>query len=194
MNTHDIEPMKYGGNRSDDYVTGWNDCWAAIEADRKQAGDLEAQLENALTERDDYHDIADHLAEQIAAITDQEIGEHSSGNNPWQNAMLAADEWIAKDIRRLTDGGDHNRRGEPVKVPSDLLEWLEEAIDDVIVAALEEGMSGQALGDTPLTDSAKLEAMARCSALLAKYGQQADPVEGQPAQCAASTEQKGADA
>lgn len=86
---------------------------AAIEADRKLAGDLEAQLEKALTERDDYHDMADQLAEQIAAITDQEIGEHSSGNNPWQNAMLAADEWIAKDIRRLTDGVDRQRRGEP---------------------------------------------------------------------------------
>lgn len=86
-----------------------------IEADHKLAGDLEAQLEKALTERDDYHDIADQLAEQIAAITDQEIGEHSSGNNPWQNAMLAADEWIAKDIRRLTGGVDRKRRGEPVK-------------------------------------------------------------------------------
>lgn len=36
MNTHDIEPLKYGGNRSDDYVTGWNDCYAAIEAYRKR--------------------------------------------------------------------------------------------------------------------------------------------------------------
>lgn len=35
MNTYKVEPMKYGGNRSDDYVTGWNDCYAAIEADRK---------------------------------------------------------------------------------------------------------------------------------------------------------------
>ena len=35
MNTHDIEPMKYGGNRSDDYVTGWNDCYATTKADRQ---------------------------------------------------------------------------------------------------------------------------------------------------------------
>ncbi len=85
----------------------------AYEADRKRRDDLEAQLEKALTERDDYHDMADRLAEQIAAITDQEIGEHGSGNNPWQNAMLAADEWIAKDIRRLTDGVDRRSDGEP---------------------------------------------------------------------------------
>lgn len=100
---------------------------AAIEADRKLAGDLEAQLEKALTERDDYHDMADQLAEQIAAITDQEIGEHSSGNNPWQNAMLAADEWIAKDIRRLTDGVDRKRRYEEAEVdtptPEDMLNY-----------------------------------------------------------------------
>lgn len=38
MNTHDIEPMKYGGNKNDDYVTGWNDCWAVIEADHQQKG------------------------------------------------------------------------------------------------------------------------------------------------------------
>lgn len=39
MNTHDIEPMKYGTGKNDDYVTGWNDCWAAIEADRKRRGE-----------------------------------------------------------------------------------------------------------------------------------------------------------
>lgn len=39
MNTHDIEPMKYGVTKSDDYVTGWNDCYAAIEADRKRRGE-----------------------------------------------------------------------------------------------------------------------------------------------------------
>lgn len=39
MNTHDIEPLKYGGDKNDDYVTGWNDCWAAIEADRERRGE-----------------------------------------------------------------------------------------------------------------------------------------------------------
>lgn len=59
---------------------------------------------------------------------------------------------------------------EPVKVPSDAESWLEEAIDEVVVAALEEGMCGRAMGDTPLTDSAKAGAMQRIRALLARYG------------------------
>ena len=129
MNTHDIELPPLPTPDADHYDNGtfapvWKQgkmevygkqCYqAGVEADRKRWDDLEAQLEEALTDRDDYHDIADQLAEQIAAITEQEIGEHSSGNNPWKNAMLAADEWMAKDIRRLTDGVDRKRRGEPV--------------------------------------------------------------------------------
>lgn len=63
--------------------------------------DSEQELMRALEERDAAEDMADQLAAQIAAITGEEIGEHSSANDPWRNAMLAADEWIAKDIRRL---------------------------------------------------------------------------------------------
>lgn len=93
-----------------DYVT-YEDHVAAIEAYRKRITELESQLEGVLSERDAHHDMADQLSEQIAAITGQEIGEHSSGNDPWQNAMLAADEWIAEDLRKLTDGSDRKRRG-----------------------------------------------------------------------------------
>ena len=64
---------------------------------------------------------------------------------------------------------------DPVKVPSDAESWLEEAIDEVVVAALEEGMCGKAMGDTPLTDSAKAGAMQRIRALLARYGRPRTP-------------------
>lgn len=57
--------------------------------------------DRTLSERDRYHEIADDLAAQIAAITGVEIGEHSSANDPWQNAMLAADDFIAAQLRRL---------------------------------------------------------------------------------------------
>lgn len=44
----------------------------------------------AITDRDDNHEIADKLAEAIARLTGKEIGEHSSANDPWQNALEAA--------------------------------------------------------------------------------------------------------
>jgi hypothetical protein len=62
---------------------------------------LDSMLTDALKERDHCEDMADQLAEQIAAITGQEIGEHSSGNDPWRNAMLAADDFIADQLRKL---------------------------------------------------------------------------------------------
>ncbi|MBY4730780.1 hypothetical protein K6V90_09570 [Cupriavidus pauculus] len=61
----------------------------------------DAEILQIIDERDAYHEIADDLAAQIAAITDVEIGEHSSVNDPWRNAMLAADDFIAKQLRTL---------------------------------------------------------------------------------------------
>jgi hypothetical protein len=64
----------------------------------------DAEILQVIDERDAYHEIADDLAAQIAAITDVEIGEHSSVNDPWRNAMLAADDFIAKQLRKLLAG------------------------------------------------------------------------------------------
>jgi hypothetical protein len=64
----------------------------------------EAEVLAVIDERDRYHDMADQLAAQIAAITGDEIGEHSSDNDPWHNAMLSADEWIARDLRAMFSG------------------------------------------------------------------------------------------
>jgi len=63
--------------------------------------DPDAEILQVIDERDRYHEMADDLAAQIAAITGEEIGEHSSANDPWRNAMLAADEFITKQIRKL---------------------------------------------------------------------------------------------
>ena len=43
-----------------------------------------------IKERDHYHEMADELADAIAKHFDVEIGEHSSANNPWNNALV----WI----------------------------------------------------------------------------------------------------
>lgn len=76
--------------------------------------DADEQLDQALRERDKYHEIADDLAAQIAAITDDDIGEHSSSNDPWHNAMLAADEFIAKQLRNLLSAA-HPQASEPAR-------------------------------------------------------------------------------
>lgn len=74
----------------------------AAQAQQRPTDD--ALWDKTLRERDDYHDMADQLAAQIAAITGAEIGEHSSANDPWRNAMLAADEYIAVQLRKLCSG------------------------------------------------------------------------------------------
>ncbi|WP_343499695.1 hypothetical protein [Achromobacter denitrificans] len=50
---------------------------------------LDKQLEEVMTERDEYHDVADKLAEAIADHLLVEIGEHSSSNCPWMRALDA---------------------------------------------------------------------------------------------------------
>ena len=45
--------------------------------------------DKTLKERDDYHEWADKLAAAIAEHTGVDIGEHSSANNPWHEAIEA---------------------------------------------------------------------------------------------------------
>ncbi len=47
--------------------------------------------EETIDQRDRYHEVADELAGHIARITGTELGEHSSVNCPWQNAIEAAE-------------------------------------------------------------------------------------------------------
>jgi hypothetical protein len=54
------------------------------------------ELTQALIERDEYHAIADELAEKIVEITGADIGEHSSANNPWLKALEVADDWLMR--------------------------------------------------------------------------------------------------
>lgn len=77
---------------------------APIAAQQDARPTDDALWDQTLRERDDYHDMADQLAAQIAAITGEEIGEHSSANCPWRNAMLAADDYIADQLRKLCAG------------------------------------------------------------------------------------------
>lgn len=56
----------------------------------ESAEKLDRALGETIDQRDRYHDAADDLAGHIARITRVEIGEHSSDNCPWENAMRAA--------------------------------------------------------------------------------------------------------
>lgn len=44
-----------------------------------------------IDERDDARTFADQLAAALALLAGVDIGEHSNGNNPWRNALDAAD-------------------------------------------------------------------------------------------------------
>jgi hypothetical protein len=64
------------------------------------------QMEEAIDQRDRYHEMADELAGHIARIIGVDIGEHSSANCPWQNAIEAAEEYKpaqAIDLGALRD-------------------------------------------------------------------------------------------
>lgn len=50
----------------------------------------EKELLQVIKQRDVYHEWADKLAAAISDLTGEEIGEHSSANNPWANALDAA--------------------------------------------------------------------------------------------------------
>lgn len=57
---------------------------------------LDRALGETIDQRDRYHGVADELARHIERITGVEIGEHSSANCPWQNAIEAAGDYKAQ--------------------------------------------------------------------------------------------------
>jgi hypothetical protein len=60
----------------------------SAEAARERPTD-DALWDKTLKERDDYHDMADKLAQAIGAYFNVEIGEHSNLNCPWLQALEA---------------------------------------------------------------------------------------------------------
>ncbi|SSW66653.1 hypothetical protein AVE30378_02192 [Achromobacter veterisilvae] len=89
----------------------WVACLAASEMDallvylngHARPSD-DALWDQTLTERDEYHDMADKLANAIADHLLVEIGEHSSSNCPWMRALEAienaAPQAMPDDVRR----------------------------------------------------------------------------------------------
>jgi hypothetical protein len=50
----------------------------------------DASIDDLIADRDLAQDMADRLAEALARLLGVEIGEHSSMNDPWANALRAA--------------------------------------------------------------------------------------------------------
>ncbi|MFI2667889.1 hypothetical protein [Micromonospora carbonacea] len=66
---------------------------AAAEVDRLRA-QLDAETRahgQTVDDRDRFEAMADRLAEAISLLTGADIGEHSSGNDPWMRALDAAE-------------------------------------------------------------------------------------------------------
>lgn len=106
---------------------------------------LDRALGKAIDQRDRYHEMADDLAGHIAAITGVDIGEHSSANCPWQNAIEAAEEY------KPAQAVDLGQFRQPVQ------DWLDDAqasmeehgdYDGVFGHAIEEGTRLLALIDS----------------------------------------------
>jgi hypothetical protein len=58
---------------------------AALEKHRQRADQAEADLLKVIDERDEREALLDRFAAKVAPV--EVIGEHSSGNDPWANAM-----------------------------------------------------------------------------------------------------------
>jgi hypothetical protein len=50
---------------------------------------LDKELEKEVENRDHNADYADQLTNMIGVLLEQDMGEHSSGNEPWENAIEA---------------------------------------------------------------------------------------------------------
>lgn len=65
----------------------------------------ERDIDQLVGERDHVETMADKLADAIATLLGVEIGEHSSGNCPWQNALDAfEDESLSAGRGNAADG------------------------------------------------------------------------------------------
>lgn len=115
---------RYGADRDEDRdgkyvlleevqcaINYWNERAAIPHSEQREtvaAGGISASdrqaidgFDQVMQERDHYHEIADKLAEQIAAITATDIGEHSSANCPWDNALQACADYWEMEINAL---------------------------------------------------------------------------------------------
>jgi hypothetical protein len=71
--------------RTPPHVYAWDELRAEVERLRLDAKREEQATGNLIDERDNLHALLDRFADAVAPI--EVIGEHSSGNDPWLNAL-----------------------------------------------------------------------------------------------------------
>jgi len=72
---------------------------------KEMGWESESDSESTMQENESLREWADRLAQAISKLTGVDIGEHSSANNPWEEALDAADnhtppkepEWLRLD-------------------------------------------------------------------------------------------------
>lgn len=74
-------------------------AFVAVNGNKAQSA-----LDATIDQRNRAQRFADEMAAQIAAITGSDIGEHSSSNCPWQQAILAADDFLASQPGHTVEG------------------------------------------------------------------------------------------
>lgn len=162
---HNIEPLQYGHDRDDMYVTGWNDCYAAIEADRQRQGEVvvtktpEGEI-IAVTRQDDEGKILSVIAEADRKGRGEPVAViRYERNTPGRENEMPR----VISCNRLPDG-DYPvftvpQPADPVKVPSNT---------DIDELSREWGLQSAAYPSKSMVrDFAR--------ALLARYGQPAQP-------------------
>ena len=94
---------------------------------RKQIEKLDADLGQQIDRTEELHDIADRLSWAIAPMS--EIGEHSSANDPWENAIeyAASRQWCGGI--HICSNAEHDHQ-EPQGEPSDAQESIRVASPD----------------------------------------------------------------
>ena len=107
---------RFGEYCRQDVQDQW-DTWQAALASSKAAAVVarptdDALWDQTLTERDNYHEWADKLANAIAEHFGIEIGEHSNLNNPWSVALEALESApvaaaVAVEEPMMTNGDFH---------------------------------------------------------------------------------------
>ena len=111
-----LDAMNYAISPSGTFwVKKHNEAKQILQAALAEPSEPDKDLIQALTERDEYHEMADKLAEGIALHFDGDIGEHGSSNSPWDRALDLLDSAACAETMRLSKQAALAEPSEPVR-------------------------------------------------------------------------------